>query len=222
MNEHQLAPTTRYDSSQASSGLHTSDSDSAGLTHFSSQGPSMLEPSSCLVQVTHAASGIQTNANTMAPQVPPALRPTFFGNYSSEAGLSQPYFRWEVTNLFGLPKPRPSRLGEPAGTMPTTTAIDYQTPEFHQQALGNATLSDGVYGLAAPRPTVISELQEMPRGATTATRQPPSMTEALQVVPDTDLDNGPTVLHSGRQSLLWLPHNSSVLATRLWLGRMQY
>ncbi len=43
----------------------------------------------CLVCVTYTALGIQTNANTLAPQVPPALRPMFFGNYNSEAGLSQ-------------------------------------------------------------------------------------------------------------------------------------
>ena len=52
----------------------------------------MLKPSSCLVRVTHSAMGIQMNVNTTAPQVPPALRQTFFGNYSSEAGLSQTLF----------------------------------------------------------------------------------------------------------------------------------
>ncbi len=33
----------------------------------------------------------------------------------------------------------------------------------------------------------MGESQEVPRGATTATRQPPSMTGAPQVVPDTDM-----------------------------------
>ncbi len=86
--EHQIAPTTHYDSSLISRGPHTPDSDSAGPTHCDSQGLSRLEPSSCLVRVTHSTMGIQTNANTLAPQVPPGLRPTLFGSYSSEAGLS--------------------------------------------------------------------------------------------------------------------------------------
>ena len=68
-----------------------------------------------------------------------------------------------------------------------TMAIDYQTPVLHQQAPGNATLIDGVYGLVAPRPTVMCEPQEMPKRATTATRQPPNMAGAPQVVPDTDM-----------------------------------
>ncbi len=92
-----------------------------------------------------------------------------------------------LTNLFGLTEPRPSPHGEPAGAMPTATAIDYQTPMLHQKAPGNVTLLDGVRGLTAPRPTVMGEPQEVPRGATTATRQPPSVTGAPQVLPDTDL-----------------------------------
>ncbi len=123
----------------------------------------------------------------MAPQVPSALRPTFFGNYSSKAGLSQPYFRREITNLFGLPKPRPSRHGDPTGTMPTAAASDYQAPVLHQQAPGSVTLLDSVRGLMAPRPAIMSEPLEVPRGPTTATRQPPSTTGAPQVVPDTDM-----------------------------------
>ncbi len=67
-----------------------------------------------------------------------------------------------------------------------TTAIDYQTPVLHQQAPGNAILIDGVYGLAAPRLTVMSEPQEVTIGATTTTKQPLNVTRAPQVVPDTD------------------------------------
>ncbi len=87
-DEHQIAPATRYDGGPISSGPHTPDSDGASPTCFNTQGPSTLQPSTCLVHVTHTASGIQTNANTSAPQVPPALGPTFFGNYSSEAWAS--------------------------------------------------------------------------------------------------------------------------------------
>ncbi len=71
--------------------------------------------------------------------------------------------------------------------MPTTMALDYQTPVLHQQAPGNATLVDSVYGLVAPRPTVKSELQEVPMGATTVTHQPSSMAGPPEVVPDTDM-----------------------------------
>ncbi len=72
--EHQVAPNARYDSNRTSSGPHTPDSDSAAPTRFNSQGPSTLKPSSCLVRITHTATGIQINANTTSPQVPPALR----------------------------------------------------------------------------------------------------------------------------------------------------
>ncbi len=71
--------------------------------------------------------------------------------------------------------------------MPTATTLDYQTLVLHQQAPGNATLTDGVYWLAALRPTVMSEPQEVPRGATTATRQLLTMAAAPQVVPDTNM-----------------------------------
>ncbi len=117
-NGHQTAPANGYSGSPASSGPHTPDSDSASPTHYDTQGPSTLEPTRCTVYTTHAASGIQTNASTTAPQVPPTLHPIYFGNYSSKAGLSQPYFRRDITNLFGLPEPRPSQRGEPIGTMP--------------------------------------------------------------------------------------------------------
>ncbi len=170
----------------------------------------MLEPSSCLVRLTHAASGIQINANTKAPQMPPPLWSTFFGNYSSAAELSQPYFRRKITNLFELPEPRPSRLGEPAGTMPTTKGIDCQTSMLHQQAPGNTTLVDGIYGWAAPRPTVMSQPQEVPGGGGVNNGHLSTPSVAPQVVPDTDMrprdalpqadpiDDGATVLRDRR------------------------
>ena len=130
-NGHQTAPANGYSGSPVSSGPHTPDSDSASPTRYDIMGPSMLEPTSCMVYTTHAASGIQTIASTMAPQVPPALRTIYFGNYSSEARLSQPYFRRDITNLFGLPEPRPSQRGEPIGTTPTATARDCQTYVLH-------------------------------------------------------------------------------------------
>ncbi len=143
-NGHQTAPANGYTGSPASSGPHTPDSDSASPTRYDIQGPSMLEPTSCTIYTTHAASSIHTNASTMAPQVPPALRPIYLGNYSSEVGLSQPYFRRDITNLFGLPEPRPSQRGEPIGTTPTTMARDCQAPVLHSQAPGNPSLLDGV------------------------------------------------------------------------------
>ncbi len=193
-NEHQVAPTNGYSGSPASSGPHTPDSDSASPTRYAAQGPSTLEPTTCLVSTMHAASGIQTNASTMAPEVPPALRPMYFGNYSSEAGLSQPYFRREITNLFGLPEPRPSQCGKPIGTMPTAMARDCQAPVLHQQAPGNPSLLDGVRELIAPRPTVNREPLEVSREPIMATRQLSDMTGAPQVVPDTNMrlrDNRP-------------------------------
>ncbi len=89
-NEHQMAPANGYSGSLMSSGPHTPDSDSASPTRHDTQGPGTLKPTKCLVRVMHTASGIQTNGNTSAPQVPPALRPSFFGNYGSEIGLYQP------------------------------------------------------------------------------------------------------------------------------------
>ncbi len=94
--------------------------------------------------------------------------------------------------------------------MPTTTAIDYQTSVLHQQAHANATLLDGVYCLAATRATVMSDPQEVPRGAISATRQPPNVTGAPQVVSNTDMhprdarprtapvDDGATMLRDRR------------------------
>ncbi len=178
-NERQIALGPHYNGSPTSSDPHTPDSDSAGPTRFDNQGPSMLEPSDCLVYTTHAASGIQTNASTMAPQVPPAIRPTFFGNYSPEAGVCQPNFRREITNHFGLPEPRPSRHGEPTRTVPTAMASDYQTSVLHQQAPRNLTLLDVVLELMAPRPAPMGEPQEVPKGPTTAAREFPSTTGAL-------------------------------------------
>ena len=131
----------------------------------------------------HMASSIQTNSNTLAPQVPPTLRPTFSGNYSSEAGLSQRYFRREITKLFGCP----CRHGDPAGTRPTATASDYKALVLHQQAPRNLTQLDGVRGFMAPRPAATSEPLEGPRGPPTATRQLPDMTGTPQVVPDTNM-----------------------------------
>ncbi len=87
--------------------------------------PNTCYNSSPLSSGPHTAA----NANSTAPQVPPTLRPIFFGNYISEAGLSQPY-------LLGLPESRPSPYREPAGTVLTTTAIDSQAQVLHQQALG--------------------------------------------------------------------------------------
>ena len=107
-NGHQTAPANGYSGSPVSSGPHTPDSDSASPTRYDIQGPSMLEPTRCTVYTTHAASGIQTNASTMAPQMPPALWLIYFGNDTSEAGLSQPYFRRDITSLFGLLEPTPS------------------------------------------------------------------------------------------------------------------
>ncbi len=66
-NEHQVAPANGYSGSPISSGPHTPDNDSASQTCYDTQGPSTLEPTTCLVCVTHTASGIQTNANTLAP-----------------------------------------------------------------------------------------------------------------------------------------------------------
>ena len=185
--EHQTAPTDGYRGSPVSSGPHTPSSDSASPSLHDLPGPSILEPTRCTVYTTHAASGIQTNANTMAPQVPPSLRPMYSGNYSSEAGLSQPYFRRDITNLFGLPEPRLSQRGEPTGTLPTTTARDYQVPVLHQQAPRNPSLLDGVRELIAPRPTAAHEPIEVRREPIMATRQLPDTTGAPQVVPDTDM-----------------------------------
>ncbi len=185
--EHQTAPANGYTGSPASSGPHTPDSDSASLTRYDLQGPNALEPTSCTVYTTHAASGIHTNASTTEPQVPPALQPTYFGNYSSEAELSQPYFRRDITNLFGLPEPRLSQRGEPIGTLPTTMARDYQAPVLHQQAPGNPSLLDGVRELIAPRPTAAREPIEVQREPIIVTRQLPDTTGAPQVVPDTDM-----------------------------------
>ncbi len=139
-NGHQNAPANGNTASPASSCPHTPDSDSASPTRYDTQGRSTLEPTHCTVYTTHATSGIQTNASTMAPQVPPALWPIYFGNYGSEAGLSQPYFRRDITNLFGLPEPWPSQRGEPIGTMPTTTAHDCQASVLQQQAPGDPCL----------------------------------------------------------------------------------
>ncbi len=108
-NERQVAPTNGYSGSPTSSGPHTPDSDSASLNRYDAQGPSTLKPTRCVVCTTHAASSIQTNASITAPQVPPALWLIYLGNYNSEAGVSQPYFRREIPNLFGLPEPRPSQ-----------------------------------------------------------------------------------------------------------------
>ncbi len=143
-----------------------------------------------MVYTTHTASGIQTNASTTAPQVPPALRPMYFGNYSSEAGLSQPYFRRDITNLFGLPEPRPSQHGESIGTMPVATANDYQTPVLQQQTPGDPSLLDGVRELMAPRPTATREPIEVQREPIMAARQLPDTIGAPQVVPDTDMHLG--------------------------------
>ncbi len=186
-NGHQTAPTNGYSGSPVSSGPHTPDSDSASPNRYDLQGQSILEPTSCTVYTTHAASGIHTNASTMAPQVPPALRPMYFGNYASEAGLSQPYFRRDITNLFGLPEPRHSQRGEPIGTTPTTTVHDCQAPVLHQQAPGNPSLLDGVRELLAPRPATTRELIEVQREPIMATGQFPDTTGAPQVVPDTDM-----------------------------------
>ncbi len=123
----------------------------------------------------------------MAPQVPPALQPIYFGNYSSEAGLSQPYFRREITNLLGLPEVRPFQRGELIGTMPTTTACDCQAPVLHQRAPGNPSLLDSVRELIAPRPTVTGEPLEVPREPIMTPCQLPHTTGAPQVVPDTDM-----------------------------------
>ena len=92
-NGHQTAPTNGYSGSPVSSGPHTPDSESASRTRYDLQGPSTLEPTSCTVYTTHAASSIHMNASTMAPQMPPALRPIYFDNYASEAGtLLNPIF----------------------------------------------------------------------------------------------------------------------------------
>ncbi len=99
----------------------------------------------------------------------------YFGNYNSEAGLSQPYFRQEITNLFGLPEPRPCHHGEPIGTMPTATARDCQAPVLHQQSPRNMSLLDGVQELIAPRPTVTHQPLEVPREPTMVTRQLPDI-----------------------------------------------
>ncbi len=186
-NGHQTAPANGYNGSPVSSGPHTPERDSASPTHYDIQGPSMLEPTPCTVYTTHAASGIQMNASTMAPQVPPALRLIYFGNYSSEAELSQPYFRRDITNLFGLPEPRPSQRGEPIGTMATTMARDCQASVLHQQAPGNPSLLDGVRELIAPRLTATREPIGVQREPIMATRQFPDTTGASHVVPDTDM-----------------------------------
>ncbi len=186
-NGHQTAPANGYSGSIVSSGPHTPDSDSASPTHYDTQGPSTLEPTSCVVYTTHAASGIHTNVSTMAPHVPPALWPIYFGNYSSEAGLSQPYFRRDITNLFGLPEPRLSQRTKPIRTMPTTMARDCQAPVLQRQAPENPSLLDGVRELIASRPTATREPIEVQREPIMATRQLPVTTGAPQVVPDTDM-----------------------------------
>ncbi len=127
------------------------------------------------------------NANTLALQVPPALRLIYFGNNGSVAGLSQPYFRREIPNLFRLPEPRPSQHGVTITTMPTATARDCQASVLHQQAPGNPSLLDGVRELLAPRPTVTREPLKGLREPIMVTRQLPDMTGAPQVVPDTDM-----------------------------------
>ncbi len=157
------------------------------------QCPSTLELTSCKVYTTHAASGIHTNASTMEPQLPPALRPIYFCNYSSEAGLSQPYFRRDITNLFGLPEPRPSQRGEPIGTTPTTMVCDCQAPVLHQQAPENPSLLDSVRELLAPRPTAASDPMEVQRETVMVTRQLMDTTGAPQVVPDTECIPGTPV-----------------------------
>ncbi len=105
-----------------------------------------------------------------------------------------------MTNLFGLPESRPSRLGELSGTVPTGMAGDYQASVLHPQALRNPTLLEGVRKLMAPRPVPTGEPQEVPRGLTTATCQLPDTIGASQVVPDTDmrLRDAPTT-HSSSQ-----------------------
>ncbi len=185
--EHQTAPANGYSGSPVSSGPHTPSSDNASPFLHDLLGPSTLEPTRCTVYTTHAASGIQTNANTIAPQVPPSLWSMYAGNYSSEAGLSQPYFRRDITNLFGLPAPRLSQRREPNGTLPTTTVRDYQAPVLHQDAPGDPSLLDGVRELLAPRPTAIREPIEVQGEPILATRQFPDTTRAPQVVPDTDM-----------------------------------
>ncbi len=106
--EHQVTPAGGYNGSPMSMDPHTPDSDIVSPTRYDIQGPGTLEPTTCLVRVTHTTSGIQMTANTSAPQVPPTLRPSFFGNYGSKIGLYQPNFHRETTNLFGLPEARPS------------------------------------------------------------------------------------------------------------------
>ena len=64
---------------------------------------------------------------------------------------------------------------------------DCQTPVLQQQAPGNPSLLDGVRELIAHRPTATRELIEVQREPIIATRQLPDMTEAPQVVPDTDM-----------------------------------
>ncbi len=71
-NGHQTAPANGYNGSPTSSGSHTPNGDSASPSHYDTLVPSTLEPTRCTVYTTHAASGIQTNASTTAPQVPPA------------------------------------------------------------------------------------------------------------------------------------------------------
>ncbi len=185
--EYQTAPADSYHGSPVSSGPHTPSGDSASPSLHDHSGPSILEPTRCTIYTTHAASGIQTNANTMAPLVPPTLRPLYAGNYSSEAGLSQPYFRRDITNLFGLPEPRLSQRREPNGTLPITTAREYQASVLHPEAPGNPSLLDGVRELLAPRPTTTREPVEVQREPILATGQFPDTTRAHQVVPDIDM-----------------------------------